>query len=51
LNKKEIFELIKRNEHGRLRAITLIADFMGITRQNATDIYEKEYIRWLEEGV
>jgi hypothetical protein len=39
--------MIKRNNHKKERAITFIADFMGITRKNATEIYETEYIEWL----
>lgn len=43
MNKKEIIALIKRNKNKKREAITLIADFLVITRRMAEQIYEEEF--------
>ena len=43
MDKQELFDVIRRNNHKRYYAITLISDFMMISRRIATQIYNKEF--------
>ena len=40
---KEIISVIKRNNHDKKYAITLISDFLDISRAEAKKIYEEEF--------
>lgn len=44
MNKKEVFELIRRNRHSRQTAIRLISDFLVISMQEARKIYDNEFV-------
>lgn len=43
MSKAEVIALIKRNQHTRRKAITLIADFLVISKEQAEKIYEEEF--------
>ena len=43
MSKAEVIALIKRNQNTRREAITLIADFLVTTREEAKKIYEEEF--------
>ena len=43
MNKEEVIKLIKRNKNPRKKAITLIADFLVISKEQAEKIYEEEF--------
>ena len=43
MNRKEIIWVIKRNNHNKKTAITLISDFLAIPRKLAEKIYEEEF--------
>lgn len=43
MNRKEVVWLIKRNNHGKKAAITLISDFLVTTKEEAGKIYEEEF--------
>jgi hypothetical protein len=43
VNRKEIIALIKRNKNTKKQAITLIADFLVISKRKAEKIYEEEF--------
>ena len=43
MNRKEIIWVIKRNNHDKKTAITLILDFLAISKQQAECIYEEEF--------
>lgn len=43
MNRKEIVWVIKRNKHRKRTAITLISDFLVITKEEAKKIYEEEF--------
>lgn len=43
MNRKEVIWLIKRNNHNKKTAITLISDFLVITKEEAKKIYEEEF--------
>jgi hypothetical protein len=45
LNKEEVIKLIKRNKNPRNEAITLIADFLVLDKEEAEQIYIKEFER------
>lgn len=40
---KEIISVIKRNNHDKKTAITLISDFLVIDKAEAKKIYEEEF--------
>lgn len=42
LNKEEVIKLIKRNRNTRNEAITLLMDFLVITKEEAEQIYNEE---------
>lgn len=43
MNRKEVIERIKRNKNTKREAITLIADFLVVKRDEATRIYQEEF--------
>ena len=43
MNRKEVIWRIKRNKNSRKEAITLISDFLDITKEEAVKIYEEEF--------
>ena len=43
MNRKEIVWVIKRNNHDKKTAITLISDFLVTTKEEAKKIYEEEF--------
>ena len=43
MNRQEVIALIKRNKNPRNEAITLIADFLVTTKENAEKIYVEEF--------
>ena len=43
MNRKEIIWVIKRNNHNKKTAITLISDFLVTTKEEAKQIYEEEF--------
>lgn len=43
MNRKEVIWLIKRNNHDKKTAITLISDFLVTTKEEAKKIYEEEF--------
>lgn len=43
MNRKEVIWLIKRNNHKKKTAITLISDFLVTTREEAKKIYAEEF--------
>lgn len=43
MNRKEVIWMIKRNNHNKKTAITLISDFLAIPRKWAEKIYEEEF--------
>ena len=43
MNKEEVIKLIKRNKNPRKEAITLIADFLVISKEKAEKVYEEEF--------
>ena len=43
MNRKEVIWVIKRNNHDKKTAITLISDFLAISKQQAKCIYEEEF--------
>lgn len=43
MNRKEVIWLIKRNNHKKKTAITLISDFLVIDKKEAKKIYEEEF--------
>ena len=45
MNKEEVIKLIKRNKNTRKEAITLIADFLAIKKNEAEQIYIEEFER------
>lgn len=45
LNKEEVINLIKRNRNPRNEAITLIADFLVLKKDEAEQIYIEEFER------
>ena len=45
MNKREVFDIIKRNGHNRRIAIVLIADFLATTKKKAAIIYDEEFIK------
>lgn len=45
LNKEEVIKLIKRNRNPRKEAITLIADFLVLKKDEAEKIYIEEFER------
>ena len=45
MSKAEVIALIKRNRNPYKKAITLIADFLVITKEEAEQIYAKEIER------
>lgn len=46
MSKKEIFDIIWKNDHKIKKGIELISDFLGISRQEAERIYYDEYIEY-----
>ena len=48
MTKTEIFKTIRRNKHKKGYAVELIAGFLGIGLTRAKNIYEEEYLQWLE---
>jgi hypothetical protein len=40
---EEIFSTIIRNNHTKTKSIELISDFMAISREEATKIYEERF--------
>ena len=42
MNKEEVIKLIKRNKNPRKKAITLLMDFLVISKEEAEKIYEEE---------
>lgn len=45
MNKQEIISLIKRSKYSKSKAIVLIADFLGISRNKAETFYEVEILK------
>lgn len=43
MNREEVIWMIKRNNHSKKTAITLISDFLVITKEEAKKIYEEEF--------
>ena len=43
MSRKEIIWVIKRNNHDKKTAITLISDFLAIPRNWAEKIYKEEF--------
>ena len=43
MNKEEVIKLIKRNKNPRKKAITLIADFLVLKKDEAEKIYIEEF--------
>lgn len=43
MSRQEIIWVIKRNNHDKKTAITLISDFLVISKQQAKCIYEEEF--------
>ena len=43
MDREELIRLIKRNKHNKTKAITLISDFLVISRVQAEKIYEEEF--------
>ena len=43
MNRKEVIWMIKRNNHKKKKAITLISDFLVTTKEEAKQIYEEEF--------
>ena len=43
MNKEEVIKLIKRNKNPRKQAITLIADFLVLKKDEAEKIYIEEF--------
>ena len=43
MNRKEVIWVIKKNNHDKKTAITLISDFLVIDKAEAKKIYEKEF--------
>lgn len=43
MNKEEVIKLIKRNKNPRKEAITLIADFLVISKEKAEKVYAEEF--------
>ena len=43
MNKEEVIKLIKRNKTPRKKAITLIADFLVLKKDEAEKIYIEEF--------
>ena len=43
MNRKEVIRLIKRKNHNRKTAITLISDFLVIDKEEARRIYREEF--------
>ena len=43
MNRKEVVRAIKRNNHNKKTAITLISDFLVTTKEEAKQIYEEEF--------
>ena len=43
MNRKEVIWVIKRNNHSKKTAITLISDFLVTTKEEAKQIYEEEF--------
>ena len=43
MSKAEVIALIKRNQNTRREAITLIADFLVISKEKAEKVYEEEF--------
>ena len=43
MNKKEVIALIKRNRNTRKEAITLLMDFLIISKEDAEKIYREEF--------
>ena len=42
MNKKEVIELIRRNQNPKPEAIKLISDFLVVKKEVAEKIYEQE---------
>lgn len=49
MGKKEIFSTIWMNDHNEKKAIELISDFLGITREEAKTIYFEEYLEYARQ--
>ena len=43
MNRKEVIWAIKRNNHNKKTAITLISDFLVTTMEEAEKIYQEEF--------
>lgn len=43
MNKDEVIKLIKRNRNTKSEAVTLISDFLAISKSDATEIYREEF--------
>ena len=43
MNRKEVILMIKRNNHKKKTAITLISDFLAKSKKQAECIYEEEF--------
>lgn len=47
MNQEEVIKLIKRNRNTRKEAITLLMDFLLLSKEQAEDLYAKE----IERGI
>ena len=43
MSRKEVIWMIKRNNHNKKTAITLISDFLVTTMEEAKKIYQEEF--------
>ena len=43
MNRKEVIWMIKRNNHNKKAAISLISDFLVTTMEEAEKIYQEEF--------
>ena len=48
MNKQEVISLIRRNEFKRTKAVRLISDFLAISLNHATIVYEVEILHQKE---
>ena len=49
VNREEVIRLIKKNKNPRNEAITLIADFLVLKKDEAEQIYVEEFERWMRK--
>ena len=47
MNETEVIRLIKRNRNTKKEAITLLMDFLLLSKEQAEILYKKEIERWI----